>query len=357
MSTNIIKFRLTFPILVLINCCFIAENELHNNGTTNPTNNYTFDESQKGKQQKMFEKVQPSQTKQTNFHKLGTVFNRNVRKISVIDKNRRNTQFGNGDTQAIVDNLAPYMVSNVYRANQRNDTYSPQPQMHSTLRAFSPLNVSELDEAYSEEEYDKEYENTNDYLRGQFHDSRKAVSPLLSPSSKPINTMSGFKGRFGGGFKSPVPAKKPLPLINYDGTRNTPMLGTKPTRTDKKQLKQVPMGSFNNGRAGSRNSNKNYSTIDQPNDRVLRAISPTKFKLQVQHQLENQTMDCLAPGIKNPYVNNLKANQNIPQKNMSKKVKLQPLKNHSAIIDPQQNRKLVGKNSHKGVTQQNPSVS
>lgn len=51
--------------------------------------------------------------------------------------------------------------------------------------------------------------------------------------------------------------------------------------------------------------------------------------------------DCLSPQRTNLEIKNLKNGQNALRPNIRKNVKLKPLKNHSAFIDPQRNRKIM----------------
>lgn len=88
------------------------DNSLQNNLKLTTLNNNNYNDTVLQHEQ-VFEKVKPKINKpvtNSNFHKLGTMVDHNVRKISIVDKNRRNTQFNQDDTQAIVDNLSPFIM-------------------------------------------------------------------------------------------------------------------------------------------------------------------------------------------------------------------------------------------------------
>jgi hypothetical protein len=87
----------------------------------------------------MFTNVVPgSLNTNAKFHKLGTVMDKKTRKISVVQNIRRNTQFKQGDTQAVIDNISPFVVKSRFQRPHRDSAKSPQPQLAGRFQAFSP---------------------------------------------------------------------------------------------------------------------------------------------------------------------------------------------------------------------------
>lgn len=70
-----------------------------------------------------------------NFQKLGTVLNTKIRKISILDQARRNTQCQNVNTQDIVENLTPFIMQYNQLGSLANKPGSPE---LTRFRAFSP---------------------------------------------------------------------------------------------------------------------------------------------------------------------------------------------------------------------------
>lgn len=187
------------------------------------TNNMTFQHVEHPKQKPV---------NKNKFHKIGTMMGSNIRKISVMQNDRRGTQFKNPNTQEIVENLSPFMINTNMGNRLRQNVRSPEPDSNNAFRAFSPFNVSELDEeALSDNDSDREgYKTYNENkLLSQFQGGRKAVSPMLRPSDKNILNKNNQENYDTGiRYKSPLPGHKPLPLINQENMFSTPLLGSKP---------------------------------------------------------------------------------------------------------------------------------
>lgn len=140
------------------------ENQLNNDQFLN-------DESQNKNQQNM----------SNNFHKIGTMLNNKIRKISVAEQNKRNSNFQSHQTQLVIENLSPFIVNTNMKNCFRNEPQSPKPKDADNLRPFSPYNVSEFDEGDITE---SKARNTSSRILGQFIDQRKAVSPNFRPIEK-----------------------------------------------------------------------------------------------------------------------------------------------------------------------------
>lgn len=239
----------------------IEENE----GVSDYDNNYqTYNE------QKAFQTVKPGlfQDKNLNkFHKLGTLMNHNIRKISIMDQNRRNTQFQNINTQDIVEDISEFVRPSAFSRQQRDGLKSPQPQLDTKFRAFSPYNISELDESCSLEDGSKDdlQKNRNNVILEQFHDRRKVVSPSVRQAGKDMTPNLAPRTPMGVRYKSPLPGK-PLPLVSPESTRNTPLLSTKYVCSENNSRNNSRLNvngskAESNRRTPSRNNQNTYNTI------------------------------------------------------------------------------------------------
>lgn len=121
------------------------------------------------------------QNMSNNFQKIGTMLNKKIRKISVADQSKRNSNFQTHQTQLVIENLSPFIVNANMKNWFRNEPQSPKPKDAENLRPFSPYNVSEFDDG---DKTDSKVRNANSRILGQFNDQRKAVSPNFRPTEK-----------------------------------------------------------------------------------------------------------------------------------------------------------------------------
>ena len=126
--------------------------------------------------------------KDNNFQKIGTMMNKKIRKISVSEQTKRNSQFKAHQTQLVIENLSPFIINAELQNRFRNEPQSPTPKITENFRPFSPYNVSEFDE--QERVWSRAKENnmkdTNSRILNQFNDKRKAVSPNFRPIAKEL---------------------------------------------------------------------------------------------------------------------------------------------------------------------------
>lgn len=147
----------------------------------NIENNNTGDQMFLGANRNTTQQQPPS-----NFHKLGTMFNNKTRKISVLEQNKRNSQFQNNQTQLIIENLSPFVMNANIKNQFLHEPVSPDPKLLGDIRPFSPFNVSEFDEGDANNSRSKEAKKNNDNFRilNQFNNQRKMFSPLMQPKGR-----------------------------------------------------------------------------------------------------------------------------------------------------------------------------
>ena len=121
-----------------------------------------------------------------NFHKLGTMFTNKTRKISVMEQNKRNSQFQNHQTQLIIENLSPFILNTNIKNQFHHEPLSPDPKYLGDIRPFSPFNVSEFEDGDCKDSKSKDGKKTKDNSRilNQFNNQRKAFSPLMKSNRK-----------------------------------------------------------------------------------------------------------------------------------------------------------------------------
>ena len=123
------------------------------------------------------------QKNKSNFQKIGTMLNKNMRKISIAEQNKRNSQFQNNQTQLIIENLSPFILNTNIKNQFQNEPLSPDPNFLGGMRPFSPLSVSEFDEGENKKSKNREdkVSNNNSRILNQFNNQRKAFSPMVRP--------------------------------------------------------------------------------------------------------------------------------------------------------------------------------
>lgn len=313
---------------------------------------------------KMFQTVSPSdyETENTNnFHKLGTVLDHKVRKISIVglQNNRRNTNIGDFNTQTVVNNLWPAEIQSMFRKNQRETAMSPQPQHASKYRAFSPWNISEFEEEGSDEEYYESCKNVvrDDIILSQFQGYTKAVSPNPKPSNRIINNKSAVKmnyinrntsmGKNESNIKNEDMRRTPLLKPNYPGSHNN-------SRNNSRTSKYTHDGDSDFHSNSKEDLNKmcayNGNTISNQidkmnNNQMIRITSPSAMTRGFNNKTNFEVSSRIGAAVRSPNARNLKANQLRPK--FPKNQKLKPLKTQSAIIDADKNRKKFGAKSKK----------
>ena len=121
-----------------------------------------------------------------SIHKLGTMQNNKILKISAAEQRRRNSQFKDHQTQLVIENLSPFIENAKLQNKFRNEPQSPAPKHGDNFRSFSPYNISEIDgrENTGSRIQQTKLKDTNSRILNQFSDHRKAVSPNLRPSAK-----------------------------------------------------------------------------------------------------------------------------------------------------------------------------
>lgn len=324
-------------------------------------------------QRKAFQTLWPSDHdvgNPNNFHKLGTVLDHNMRKISIVgtQNNRRNTNVEGFNTQTVVNNLWAANIQNVRRKNQRENAMSPQPQLASKYRAFSPCNISEFEEEGSDQEYYDSSKNIvrDDIILSQFHGYGKAVTPNLKPSDRIINNRSAMKMNYinrqtpivanKSNMKNEDMRKTPLLKSNYPGSHNNSRNNSRMNKftsdadsdfhnNSKESLNMYATYEGSNSKGISRVNNNQMITITSP--------SAMAGGLNTRNFIEmGEQMSC---ALRSPEVVNLKSNQLRPK--FPKNQKLKPLKTQSAIIDPDKNRKALKAKSKKNCNYETNNIT
>lgn len=151
-------------------------------------------------------------------------------------------------------------------------------------RAFSPYEVSELEEELTE---DEEIEiNRDQLILNQFNGQRKAVSPLISPSNRLVSKMVTIDAPGEPRFKSPGPSRKMIPMMHDEHSRNTPFITSKPLNTKQVQKPSIfynDEGNFHK-RSNSRNKGGQFNTITDQSERAMGFMSPVKIQREAKNE-------------------------------------------------------------------------
>ena len=200
--------------------------------------------------------------------KLGTVYDKNNHKLSIVNKIRRNTNLNTQDTQQVIEGIWPISSPLVSPTKIRKTAVSPNPQGINGMRAFSPWFVTEFDESKEiQRQSSSESSRNNDRMLDQFG-SRNAASPNRRNPYYQLNPHATMNAEFPIRVNSPVPHEKTLPLIQKEGTnRNQTIMGVRPKFGSRGNTRNINRNELFKGegiRSPSRNGNQAFCTINAP---------------------------------------------------------------------------------------------
>jgi PHD/YefM family antitoxin component YafN of YafNO toxin-antitoxin module len=286
----------------------------------------------------------------SKFQKLGTVLDKKTRKISIIEQNRRKTQFRGGDTQAVIEDISPFMVKPKMVFEQREFAKSPQPQEESRFRALSPFNVSDFEEVSSLHQSKEKYESFQNYnpQLSQFNNWTPA-SPMNPSHWNPFDASFTNCEIKKTSKKTPLLIARPLPFINQNSIhRNTRIIVKSPMNArNEEKIKMTSFEAQNVPRSFSRNNKDSFNTIIVKDNGRIGCMSPAVLRKYGLNKADIPEMNhpestYLSPPNQNFEVKSLKSTQRQDKLKYKNKVKLAPIKNKSEFIDVENNRKKFG---------------
>lgn len=256
-----------------------------------------------------------------------------------------------GDTQAVIEDISPFMVKPKMIVEQREFAKSPQPQEQSRFRALSPFNVSDFGECSSLNQSKEKYESFQNYNQqlSQFN-NRKPTSPMNPSFGNPFDaSFTGLEIKKTS-KKTPLLVARPLPFINQANShKNTRIVVKSPmNRRNEDKFKMTSLEPKDVPRSLSRNNRGNFNTIAVRDNGRLGCMSPAilrKYGLNKEDVLEINSVaetSYLSPPNNNFEIKNMKSAQKQDKPRYKNKMKLAPIKNRSEFIDAEGNRKKFG---------------